>query len=583
MKKNNNNKDVIRHNKNKNKYHNKKKIAKSKNKTITKKEKEAYMRKNRNTSIYMLEELKNNKFLYKIKDWIIDWWMDNHINDNKTFYNDDFWCKMSSNKNAEFLFNNTKSLKCLVDCEFDTDYMFPEIGLLFHKFNIKQTTYDIDSDDMDFDDITGEPLVDEFYNLMWDLISRDTSSQAMDLLEQHMQHDNWTEYINLGSLCGNTNPRAIHIIEQNLDKITSSYCWHNIFGNPNAINIIENNLDQLGLSIEEDGTLMYYALGYSPNRNYVELLENPKALHIIDNMLGENPALRDSPYLSDLLNRNPNPNIISIIKKYTPGGHAADIAHYPDAINIIEEEIEDEEDLLDCWEALCQNPNAIHIIEQNIEKIINIYERENDPMNKWWSSLCQNPNAIHIIEKYIEKIINIYECKKTNMFWWRSLCQNPNATHIIEKYIEKFKPHCFIKPDNFNHTTSLNYGITASTECWHALCLNPNAIYIIEQNLHHIDTEIFPNIFPMIFSNPSIFEINYEYLQNQFDYINRKTDIDEIIRLYERKNKYLSYNNLVFNLLEHDLIRAVFHPTRVGKHLEKYNYYICLDEYADDD
>ena len=48
------------------------------------------------------------------------------------------------------------------------------------------------------------------------------------------------------------------------------------------------------------------------------------------------------------------------------------------------------------------------------------------------------------------------------------------------------------------------------------------------------------------------------------------------------KTIFIIYTILVFNLLEHDLIKAVFHPKRVQHYLETYNYYICIDEYGDE-
>ena len=39
-----------------------------------------------------------------------------------------------------------------------------------------------------------------------------------------------------------------------------------------------------------------------------------------------------------------------------------------------------------CWFNLCANPNAIHLIEKNFDKIE-------------WYSLSLNPNAIHLLEK----------------------------------------------------------------------------------------------------------------------------------------------------------------------------------------
>ena len=61
---------------------------------------------------------------------------------------------------------------------------------------------------------------------------------------------------------------------------------------------------------------------------------------------------------------------------------------------------------------LSKNPNAIHILENNIDKIN-------------WQCLSTNPNAIRILEDNFD---NIY---------WGLLSYNPNAIHILEKNINK--------------------------------------------------------------------------------------------------------------------------------------------------
>ncbi len=45
------------------------------------------------------------------------------------------------------------------------------------------------------------------------------------------------------------------------------------------------------------------------------------------------------------------------------------------------------------WKFLSKNPNAIHLIEQNIRE-------GGDYIN--WHGLCSNPNAIDILDQYIQ-------------------------------------------------------------------------------------------------------------------------------------------------------------------------------------
>src|SRR5438067_72512 len=80
------------------------------------------------------------------------------------------------------------------------------------------------------------------------------------------------------------------------------------------------------------------------------------------------------------------------------------------------------------WWELSTNPNAIHLLEKNLDKID-------------WYYLSSNPNAIHLLEKNLNKID------------WDGLSRNPNAIHLLEKNLDKIH--------------------------WSYLSLNPNAIHLI--------------------------------------------------------------------------------------------------------
>ena len=66
------------------------------------------------------------------------------------------------------------------------------------------------------------------------------------------------------------------------------------------------------------------------------------------------------------------------------------------------------------WQELSRNPNAIHLLEKNLDKLHN-----------YWSGLSLNPNAIHILEKNIHHID------------WTCLSLNPNSIPIFRKNIDK--------------------------------------------------------------------------------------------------------------------------------------------------
>ena len=64
------------------------------------------------------------------------------------------------------------------------------------------------------------------------------------------------------------------------------------------------------------------------------------------------------------------------------------------------------------WQNLSSNPNAIPILEQNLDKVS-------------WFRLSSNPNAIHLLEQNLDKVD------------WCWLSTNPNAIHILEKNLDK--------------------------------------------------------------------------------------------------------------------------------------------------
>ena len=60
------------------------------------------------------------------------------------------------------------------------------------------------------------------------------------------------------------------------------------------------------------------------------------------------------------------------------------------------------------WVNLSKNPNAIDLLQQNLNKVD-------------WFMLSCNPNAIHLLEKNLDKVD------------WSFLSCNPNAIHLLCK------------------------------------------------------------------------------------------------------------------------------------------------------
>jgi hypothetical protein len=55
------------------------------------------------------------------------------------------------------------------------------------------------------------------------------------------------------------------------------------------------------------------------------------------------------------------------------------------------------------WDYLSRNPNAIDILEQNLDKVN-------------WYGLSENPNAIHLLEQNLDKIKWNFFCGNESIF-----------------------------------------------------------------------------------------------------------------------------------------------------------------------
>ncbi len=156
------------------------------------------------------------------------------------------------------------------------------------------------------------------------------------------------------------NPNAIHLIEQNFDKI----CWDYLSFNPNALHLLESNLDKI----------YWYGLAKNTNIKAIKLLEDN-----IDKFINIESAWRA---LSS------NPNAIHILEKHYDKIHWYYFAQNTNikAIKLLEDNINKFINDKIVWKALSLNPNAIYILEKNLNKVD-------------WICLSQNSNAIHLITK----------------------------------------------------------------------------------------------------------------------------------------------------------------------------------------
>ncbi len=221
-----------------------------------------------------------------------------------------------------------------------------------------------------------------------------------------------------------------------------------------------------------------------------------------------------------------NENAINLIEDFLPSYISpkekniknifSGIASNKSAIGLIENNmylfIEYSKNSSEFWDSLSSNPNAIHILKNNIDKVswekislnpngAELWELNPEGLN--WRLLSSMPEAVPFLEKHQDKIdfnqlsknksaIPLIE-KHIDKVNWQYLAENENAIHIIEKNIHRFK----------------------SYEMKSSLCSNPNAIHLIEK---------YPKLLVYfgILKNPNAIEIDYDFLTKRMDLIRKE-------------------------------------------------------------
>jgi len=107
----------------------------------------------------------------------------------------------------------------------------------------------------------------------WFYLSRNTNPKAIQILNKNIENINWV------NLSKNPCPEAMNILYKNQDKIV----WKHLSANPNAIKLLENNIHKI---------------------DWYHLSSNPNAIHLLKNNLDK----------ISWYNLSSNPNAIDILK-----------------------------------------------------------------------------------------------------------------------------------------------------------------------------------------------------------------------------------------------------------------------------
>ncbi len=257
------------------------------------------------------------------------------------------------------------------------------------------------------------------------------------------------DMIDFTRLSSNTNPLAIKILKENLDKIN----WLLLSGNSSAIELINNNLDKIS--------------------SLHLLSSNVNAIHIIEKNLDK----------IDWKELSYNKNAIHILEKNLDKVNWRILSANPNAIKILENNL----DKID-WNTLSSNKNAIHILEQNLDKVN-------------WDYLSGNPNAIHLLENNLDKICILGLCANENPKaiklletiiepnkhhpwfgltrtpWW-NLCINPAAIELCKKYPSRVIKCRLLENPKYIYHYKYSYEYRNSSDPWD-MSENPNSIYLL--------------------------------------------------------------------------------------------------------
>lgn len=230
---------------------------------------------------------------------------------------------------------------------------------------------------------------------------------------------------------------GLYIIENNIDEITCIQSHYLInCTDLKSKNIVEQNFDKLN----------YF--------DKIKIITNPNKIDFIMNNIIMNDKLKFE--FIESLCLNPHPKVINFIEQNS------------NKLNI------------HGWKNLCQNRNAIHILEKNTHLF---------DFNCWSYFILlakKNIKVLDIIKKHLNEI---HDCN------WDNICsiEHYKAINLIEENL-----------DIINNLQDFYYN-----NCWINIMKNPCAINLINKNIDKIDKKFYN----YIYYNPNIINIYYQKIK----------------------------------------------------------------------
>ena len=536
------NKDVNRNKKHIKKIKHLKSVEKSKNKAIKKKEKEKYMRRERDYNKYFMKNKIQHDYMYKIKDFIVEWF------NTKADINDEvFWDKIFTNDNAEFMFYDRKHYNILTGLDKDLEFAYK---------------YDTEI-----------------------LLNKNLAPLHVIIIENifDVMPENYYTWINA---CKFGSKNVLRILEDNVEKYREKYghfyklLYYFICSNDNCINFVnkynpimfEFDINKYPIGpfydfYQADEYDYLYALSCSKNEEvlkwiepYLNYIENDNRLFTTYHSIIKNPSaisLIEKFTDFDCHNLCYNENAVHLIQKLygnnfenlTDEDWWNDLSANPNAISMIEKHISENKELVNGYEHLASNPKGIDLFE-TLYNDNKIWYFENDPRyninNEYVSSDCKTKNIHPLSFRDRKRIINELLC-------------NPGAIGFLKRNQQ------FLGPDILSNKAifEINYDYLRKKIDYVSYEEEEKIIKYTKNELNTIEPRLLKKI-------------------NSPDYITL-SEIDKVIEDYKKKDKYLSERELMFRISEKRLINAVFSPHRVLLNLQLYNYNIGTEEYWSDD
>ena len=176
--------------------------------------------------------------------------------------------------------------------------------------------------------------------ISWVLLSMNSNPKAIELIEKYheglfdgsFENDNWTQL--------SQNPGAVYLLKKYPEKIDWTTIVYNT--NPDAIRIIEQKLDKID--------------------SYIELGQNPNAIHIIEQNFNK---IYDWTFLSK------NPNAMHILKKNLDKVNWKTFSENPSAIDILLKNLDKVN-----YKRLSKNPAIFEYDYHGLKERCDIYRKE---------------------------------------------------------------------------------------------------------------------------------------------------------------------------------------------------------------